>query len=123
MKQLMFVFIGGGAGSVLRYLVSKWINTPVNTFPYGTLAANFAGCLCIGLILGWAIKTNNLSSNTSLLLATGFCGGLTTFSTFAFENLNLIKNSDFINFSIYTLGSIAMGVAAVFLGIWLSKNF
>lgn len=86
MKQLVLVFIGGGFGSTLRYLLSSYLNDYENGVPYGTLAANVLGSLLIGIILGLALKNETLSQNTVLFLATGFCGGFTTFSTFAYEN-------------------------------------
>ncbi len=87
MKQLLLVFIGGGFGSVLRFIIAKYLNSSENGIPYGTFAANIIGSLLIGIILGLAAKNNTLTENQTLLLATGFCGGFTTFSTFAYENL------------------------------------
>ena len=121
MKQLILVFVGGGAGSVLRFLLGRWLNTTQNGIPYGTFAANILGSLLIGLILGWALKNNSLSPNSTLLLATGFCGGFTTFSTFAYENHLMLKSGDFLTFAIYTLGSLVLGFAAVFAGMWITK--
>ena len=120
MKQLLLVFLGGGAGSVLRYIFGKFLN---NGIPYGTFAANILGSLFIGLILGWAAKNEAISQNALLLLATGFCGGFTTFSTFAYENHVFLKNGDFGLFTLYTVASFTIGFLAVFLGIWLIKIF
>ena len=86
MKNLLIVFIGGGFGSVMRYIIGKYLNSPVTGIPYGTFAANIIGSFIIGIVLGLAIKHNTLSSNTVLFIAVGFCGGFTTFSTFAYEN-------------------------------------
>ena len=121
MKQLLLVFIGGGFGSVLRYLIGKYLNNPESGIPYGTFTANILGSLLIGIILGLAAKNDTLSQNQTLLLATGFCGGFTTFSTFAYENHVLLKSGDFTSFAIYTIASFIIGFLAVFFGIYLVK--
>lgn len=121
MKQLFLVFIGGGTGSIARYLISKYLNSTSSGIPYGTLTANVIGSLLIGIILGISLKNNVLSQNTVLLLATGFCGGFTTFSTFAYENHVLLKSGDFINFILYATGSLVIGLLFVFLGMFITK--
>ena len=121
MKQLLFVFIGGGFGSVLRYLIGKFLNNSENGIPYGTFAANILGSLLIGIILGYAAKNETLSQNNTLLLATGFCGGFTTFSTFAYENHLFLKSGDFTSFAFYTIASFVVGFLAVFAGMYLVK--
>lgn len=121
MKQILLVFIGGGTGSVARYLISKYLNSPTTGIPYGTFTVNIVGSFLIGIILGLALKNNTLSQNTVLFLATGFCGGFTTFSTFAYENHVLLKSGDFINFFIYTVGSFIIGFLFVFLGMFITK--
>lgn len=121
MKQLLLVFVGGGFGSVLRFLIGKWLNNSENGIPYGTFAANIIGSLLIGIILGLAAKHESLSQNQTLLLATGFCGGFTTFSSFAYENHVFLKSGDFLNFAIYTIASFVIGFLAVFLGMYLAK--
>jgi len=123
MKNLLLVFVGGGFGSVLRYLLSKFLNNTENGIPYGTFAANIFGSLLIGIILGLAVKNNTLSQNSTLLLATGFCGGFTTFSTFAYENHVFLKAGDFTSFAIYTIASFVIGFLAVFGGMFLAKSF
>ena len=119
-KQVLLVFLGGGVGSALRFLIAKNLN-PLSPIPLGTLLVNFSGSLFIGFILGLGLKQEMLSPNTTLLLATGFCGGFTTFSAFSFENQALLKTGDYVNFGIYSAGSIFLGIAAVLIGIWLSK--
>lgn len=121
MKQALLVFIGGGFGSVCRYLLGKWLNNFENSIPYGTLLANVLGSLLIGVVLGYLVKTSSVSQTQSLLLATGFCGGFTTFSTFAYENQLFLKNGDYISFFSYVLGSVIIGLVAVFIGVYLSK--
>jgi CrcB protein len=122
MKYFLWVFLGGGLGSVLRYGVSKFIPFQQNTFPYPTLIANLLGCLLIGFIMGSAIKHETLSSSQTLFFATGFCGGLTTFSTFSLEGLELLKSGNLGVFLFYTLISIILGLLAVGLGIYLSRS-
>jgi len=122
MKAIVLVFLGGGFGSVLRYLLSKALNSDLTGIPYGTFAANILGSLLIGLILGLSAKGNVLTQNQTLLLATGFCGGFTTFSTFAYENHVFLKSGDFLSFALYTIGSFVIGFLAVFLGMYLHSK-
>jgi len=121
MKHLLLVFIGGGTGSIVRYLFGKMLNNTFTNFPLGTFAANILGSLCIGLILGYSLKNNNLSQEYILLLATGFCGGFTTFSSFAYENHVFLKSGDFVSFLLYATATFAIGLSAVFGGIYLAK--
>jgi len=123
LKHLVLVFVGGGFGSVLRYAIGKYLNSSEVSIPYGTFVVNILGSLLIGIILGLAAKNESLTSNQSLLLATGFCGGFTTFSTFAYENHVFLKAGDFTNFALYSIGSFVIGFLAVFFGLFLVKNF
>ena len=122
MKSFLLVFLGGGLGSGLRYLISNAMNQYSKFLPYSTFTVNILGCFLIGIILGYAQKENALSSNQALLLATGFCGGFTTFSAFANENLVLIKNGEIFSFSVYTIGSVLIGIFAVFIGFYLTNR-
>ena len=123
MKHLLLVFIGGGFGSTLRYLIGKSLNSPTTGIPWGTFTANILGSLLIGIILGLAAKNNTLSESQTLFLATGFCGGFTTFSTFAYENHVFLKAGDFGSFAFYTIASFIIGFLMVFLGMFLVKSF
>ena len=122
MKSFLLVFLGGGLGSGLRYLVTITMNQYSKVLPLGTFTVNIIGCLLIGMILGYAQRENTLTSNQTLLLATGFCGGFTTFSAFANENLELIKNGEIFNFSVYTIGSVLIGILTVFIGFYLANK-
>ena len=122
MKQFLLVFLGGGFGSVLRFFISRSLNQG-NLIPLGTLSVNILGSLLIGVFFGLGLKQQLLSENTMLLLATGFCGGFTTFSAFSFENQLLIKSGDFMALGFYLITSIVLGVAAVFGGLYISRLF
>lgn len=122
MKQFLLVFVGGGFGSVLRFIIGKYLNNSDTGIPYGTFVANILGSLLIGIILGLALKHNSLSQNQILFLATGFCGGFTTFSTFAYESHVFLKSGDFMSFAIYTIASFVIGFLAVFGGMYLVKS-
>ena len=122
MKQLILVFIGGGFGSIFRYLFSKYLNSPVTGIPYGTFLVNVFGSLFIGIILGLAIKNQALNQNQTLLLATGFCGGLTTFSAFAYENHLFLKSGNLTLLFWYSIASFAAGLAAVFFGMYVVRS-
>ena len=119
MKSFLLVFLGGGLGSGIRYLVTIAMNQYSKVLPFGTFAVNMIGCLLIGLVLGYAQKENTLTSNQTLLLATGFCGGFTTFSAFASENLELIRNGELFNFWIYAIGSVFIGMLLILIGYLL----
>lgn len=121
MKQILFVFIGGGFGSVLRFLITKLLNNQQTEIPYGTFTTNILGSLIIGFVLGLAIKNQTLTQNHVLLLATGFCGGFTTFSSFAYENYVFLKAGDFTIFAFYTIASFSLGLLAISIGIFLTK--
>lgn len=123
MKEVILVFLGGGIGSVLRYLVSKsftgWINNP---FPYSTFLVNIIGCFLIGIFLTLPERFDWFTLEYRLFLATGICGGFTTFSTFSYENFALIKEGDYMYFVSYTILSFAIGLSATFLGMYLVKK-
>ncbi|WP_318344577.1 fluoride efflux transporter CrcB [Flagellimonas baculiformis] len=121
MKQAFLVFLGGGLGSVLRYLISKPLNPLFQNFFLGTFLVNMIGCLLIGFVLGLTSKGNLLSSNGALFLATGFCGGFTTFSAFAFEKHHLLRSNELLSFALYLFSSVGVGILAVVLGLWLAK--
>ena len=123
MKQFLLVFLGGGLGSGLRFIVGKYLNTTKAEIPWGTFTVNILGSLLIGFILGFAIKNNTLTQSQMLLFVVGFCGGFTTFSTFAFENATFLKQGDLMHFALYTIGSFAIGIIAVFAGLFIAKSF
>jgi fluoride exporter len=121
-KNVLMVGLGGGIGSIARYLCQKWFAENVqHPFPWGTFMVNLLGCFLIGVIYAAGEKTTLLSPQTRLLLITGLCGGFTTFSTFAFENMSLLRNGDTSYFLLYTIGSVSLGIMGVFAGVLLVK--
>ncbi len=123
LKQLILVGVGGGIGSMLRFLVSVSTSRFAHgTFPFPTLLVNLSGCFLIGLLVGVFIQPSYASNNMRLLLVTGFCGGYTTFSAFAHENLLLIENQQVLMAIGYTVLSVVLGVALVWAGIWITQT-
>jgi fluoride exporter len=121
-RTLFFVGIGGFLGSISRFLASKFIqNNLESAFPFGTFIVNITGCFLIGFIYGLSERSNIISNEWKLFLTVGFCGGFTTFSTFANENLALLRDGDFFHFLIYTGLSIFLGIAATFFGVLITK--
>ena len=118
----LIVAIGGALGSVLRYVLSLVIPKSAEItagFPWPTFVANILGCLCIGIFSGLFLKCGTLSPNLKLFLVTGFCGGFTTFSTFASENLALLQSGKIGMFAAYALSSFVLGVAACAVGLYI----
>ncbi|WP_194778124.1 fluoride efflux transporter CrcB [Pararhodonellum marinum] len=121
-SALLLVGLGGMIGSVLRYLsfyfLTKWIPS---SFPWGTFTANVLGCLLIGLVFGLSDRVSWITPEWRLFLATGICGGYTTFSTFSMENLRFLQTGQYGLFIGYSLGSFLLGLLAVLSGLWLGK--
>lgn len=122
MKSFLLVFLGGGVGSSCRFLISNILNYNFKSFHYlGTFSVNIIGCILIGIVMGFLQKENNFNQNYLLLFSSGFCGGFTTFSAFANENLDLIKSGNFSLFFLYVISSVVFGIAAAYLGYLIVK--
>ncbi len=119
MKNIFYIFLGGGFGSILRFAISKLFMADKSSFPWSTLIANFIGCFIIGIVLGWFINSNKQYSDLYVFLSIGFCGGLTTFSTFSVEGLAYLKNGDLLIFITYLLFSIIGGILLTALGYYI----
>lgn len=117
MKEAFYIFLAGGAGSVLRYGIQLLMHERIHPyhFPWATLTTNVAGCFLIGLFYALSARLH-LSAEVRLLLTTGLCGGFTTFSTFCNENLTLLRQGYIGTFALYTGLSLALGIGAVWMG-------
>lgn len=119
LQILLAVFIGGGTGSVLRWLLGMRLNPMHHAIPIGTLTANLLGAFIIGVGLAWFNRMTHIDPMWKLLITTGFCGGLTTFSTFSAEVVFLLQDGRFgwalLNVAINLLGSFAMTAAAMWI--------
>ncbi len=121
-RDIIAVGIGGGFGSIIRYLVTISLSrTWTPRFPFATFLINISGCLLIGLLLGIFQRVPGIPAHIKLLFATGFCGGYTTFSAFAAENIQLFQSGNGTTAWVYMAASILGGLLAVGLGIWLVK--
>lgn len=122
LKNLLLVSFGGGAGSVLRYLLSLAVpSNQSHVFPWATAGANLLGCFLIGLLMAVLSKNIQMSTELKLLLITGFCGGFTTFSTFSAETLQLFQNGYTVLALAYIGASVVLGLAAVALGFLFAQ--
>ena len=121
-RIIILIGLGGAIGSIARYFTANYFTKVFpSAFPYGTFVVNVIGCIVIGLVYGLAEKYSWLTPEWRIFLATGICGGYTTFSSFAYENMKLIQDGQFLVFGLYSLGSFALGLFAVFIGLTLAK--
>lgn len=120
-KSIFLVGTGGFLGSALRYLISYQLESKIlSSFPYGTFTVNILGSFILGILIGSTIK-DAVSPEARLLLATGFCGGFTTFSTFTYEFYALLQDGQLqLGFSYMTISLIG-GLLAVWAGILFIK--
>lgn len=118
-KDILFVGLGGGIGSIMRFLTSRFTARLVAAqwLFLGTLAANLIGCFLIGILSGWMLSHMPDNQSFRLLFIVGFCGGYTTFSTFAFENYRLIEMNQWGILLLYLTASVVLGFIAVWLGM------
>lgn len=121
-RSLLFIGIGSFIGGICRYLLQQFVQTNYpSSFPLGTLIVNLIGCFIIGLVYELSSKGNLLSVDVRLFLATGICGGFTTFSSFAYENVSMVLDGEFLYPLLYVLISVVIGFGAVHAGILFIK--
>ncbi len=121
MRILLLIGTGSFIGGIFRYLLSQFIqNRFLSTFPFGTFGVNIIGCFVIGLVLALSERTS-MTSELRLFLATGICGGFTTFSAFSNEAFGLLRNGQLYYAILYVTASVVLGVFATFIGYFLFK--
>jgi len=118
--QYLFVFVGGGLGSLLRYGIARGMASYDFTFPYATLMANILSCIVLGFFVAWSLK-GGVSDEVKLFFMVGFCGGFSTFSTFSNETFSLFQNENYVYGFMNILGSVAVCLVAIYTGIKLAQ--
>ncbi len=122
-KLILAVGTGGFAGSILRFLIYRYFENPQeNGMPWGTMIVNIAGSLLAGILFGISQKTNLIPETLSLFLLVGFCGGFTTFSAFALDNIKLFQEGAYMQNFIYISATLLFGILAIFIGHFLSTT-
>jgi CrcB protein len=121
-KNLMLlVAMGGAAGSVVRFGIIKAMESlGWNQWPWATLTVNVIGCLLVGFLASWLIKTSP-ESPIRYFLITGYCGGFTTFSAFGLENAKMLSEGRIWEAFLYTSLSLIIGIGMVFVGMWVGR--
>lgn len=121
-KSVLIVFLGGGIGSIFRYLTSVFTQKHIQqSFPWATFFVNIVGCLIVGILVGLFTKQQIPNADLKLLFITGFCGGFTTFSAFALENIKLFQSGNSFLALLYIALSVILGVFAVWTGMMITK--
>ena len=121
--MLLYVAVGSAIGGVARYLLGGMIQTLLDTaFPAGTLLVNISGSFLLGAIVRYAFETPDLTPEIRAFLTIGFCGGYTTFSTFSYEGVALLKDGEWIRAGVYVTASVILSLMGTFLGYALARQ-
>ena len=116
MQSFLFVFLGGGLGSICRYGIARLLNAQVWDYPVATFIANALACIVLGVLMGLSLK-GGLNPSTKLLLMTGFCGGFSTFSTFSAETFELLQAGNYA-YALLNIGaSVVVCLFCIFIGL------
>lgn len=122
MFNTIAVFAGGGLGAVIRYLIGVWFLKYLHVnLPLATFTVNITGCFIIGFLYILFINKTDWNSAVKLVLTAGFCGGLTTFSTFSVELFEMVRTAQYIQAVLYTALSVIAGLIAVMIGAYFAK--
>ncbi len=117
MIKTVLVFIGGGIGSVFRYLMAGWVYSLLgSSFPYGTLFVNITGSFIIGFFLTLAEDKFLIAPDIRAFVAIGIVGGFTTFSTFSYETFKLLRSGSFFIGALNMMVSITLALIVVWVG-------
>lgn len=123
MKLLIYAMVGGALGSGARHLVNvgmgRWLG--VGGFPWWTLSINVTGCLLMGVLIEVLALKLQGSTDLRTLLATGVLGGYTTFSAYSLDFAVLMQRHEHLQAALYLIGSVAMSIAAIYAGLWLTR--
>lgn len=124
MKDFLTICLGACAGATSRYYLGLWIASRLGaTFPYGTFLINVTGCLILGFFGTLAVERSAvIPPELRLLVAVGFTGSYTTFSTFGFETIRLLEDGDILLAIAYVLGSVLLGLLATYLGLVVART-
>ena len=121
LKSIILVFFGGGIGSLFRFIVTKYSNKNLISFPIGTSISNLVGCFIIGLLIAYYDRNDIPKKDIFLFISVGFCGGLTTFSTFMLDIFEMLKNENYQNIIPYFSVNFFLGFISVALGFLIFR--
>ncbi|MEP7277937.1 MAG: fluoride efflux transporter CrcB [Bacteroidota bacterium] len=123
MKAIFIIWLGGGLGSIFRYLMQLGVGRYITErFPVGTVLVNITGCFIIGVLYGLSDKYAWLNPGWQLFLVTGLCGGFTTFSGFSFESIALARQGNYLYCVVYIVSSVVIGIMSTVGGAALFKG-
>ena len=121
LKSIILVFFGGGIGSSIRFIVTKYFNKNLISFPIGTSISNLVGCFIIGSLIAYYDRNSIPKKDIFLFISVGFCGGLTTFSTFLLDIFEMLKNENYQNIIPYFSVNFFLGFISIALGFLIFR--